>query len=174
MPYKNKDDKKKHGKEYYQKYRKRILEQQKKYAQEHREEKRKYLKQWGIEHKEHRKKYRQDHKEQIKEAKKEWDKKTRLLTPWVYRYHSAKARCTNPSVEKYPRYGGRGIQFLLTQKETEILWKRDNADEMKCPSIDRIDNDGDYCFDNCHFIEHAENSRKARKAYGDAFSEVIG
>jgi hypothetical protein len=31
---------------------------------------------------------------------------------------------------------------------------------MKEPSIDRIDNDGNYTFDNCRFIELALNKRK--------------
>ncbi len=44
-----------------------------------------------------------------------------------------------------------------------VLYYRDGADKMKKPSIDRIDNNGDYTYENCRFIEMAENSRKAHK-----------
>ena len=71
-------------------------------------------------------------------------------------------RCTNPKNKSYNRYGGRGIKNFLTLNEMKDLWVRDNASAMKVASIDRIDNDGDYVFSNCQFIEKAENSRKAR------------
>ena len=78
--------------------------------------------------------------------------------PWVYHLRDAKNRCNNPNVIRYPHYGGRGIKFYLTNEEGEYLWKRDKAHLLKCPSINRKENDGDYTVDNCEFIEKGLNS----------------
>lgn len=71
-----------------------------------------------------------------------------------------KQRCTNPSDPKFKYYGGKGIQPNLTLIELMHLWERDKADEMKEPSIDRVDNNGHYEFSNCRFIEFSENSAR--------------
>lgn len=82
------------------------------------------------------------------------------LNPWYKSFDSAKQRCKNPNDKKYHRYGARGIKFLLTISEIKEIWFRDKAVEMKCPSIDRINNDGNYEYNNCQFIERADNARK--------------
>lgn len=53
------------------------------------------------------------------------------------------------------------IKNRITVQELEQLWFRDKAWRLKKPSIDRIDPRGDYVFENCRFIEHVENSRRA-------------
>ena len=40
------------------------------------------------------------------------------------------------------------------------LWVRDKAYKMKKPSIDRIDNNGNYEINNCRFVENVINSTK--------------
>lgn len=81
-------------------------------------------------------------------------------------YHSwqgLRARCTRVTHPKYNRYGGRGIKFceewndflLFKSWALKSGWK-------KGYSIDRIDNDGDYCPENCRWITMSENSRKKR------------
>ncbi len=69
-------------------------------------------------------------------------------------------RCLNENNKSYHRYGGRGIKCLITVDELKELWVRDNASEMQRPSIDRKDNNGDYTFENCQFIELSINSGK--------------
>lgn len=73
---------------------------------------------------------------------------------------NAKNRCCNSRHHAYARYGGRGVQFTLTQKEIKELWNRDCAYNLSEPSIDRINNDGHYDFDNCRFIERYDNAIK--------------
>lgn len=84
----------------------------------------------------------------------------RELYPWKSHLVNAKYRCTNPKCKDYPHWGGRGIEFHLTDEEGEILWNEAKAWLMKCPSIHRIDNDGNYTFNNCVFIELSENSKE--------------
>jgi len=83
--------------------------------------------------------------------------------PWCRFYYGAKARCNDPKEMTYYLYGGRGIKFLLLLKDFEFLWKRDKADKLKRPSIDRIDSNADYSLDNCRFIELSENCSKGGK-----------
>lgn len=86
--------------------------------------------------------------------------------PWMRSFSAAKSRCTNPRDISYPRYGGKGIRFLMVPDEFERLWIRDKAHMMKSPSIDRKDSKKDYTFDNCQFIEKYENSMKVKYALG--------
>jgi len=83
--------------------------------------------------------------------------------PWKHILSGIKRRCNNQNDTRYHRYGGRGIKCLITENELKELWLRDKAWLLKHPSIDREDNDGDYTFDNCRFIEVTENTIKANK-----------
>jgi hypothetical protein len=83
-----------------------------------------------------------------------------LKNPWKRTLRNAKQRCTSQNVDNYERYGGRGIKCLITEDEIKELWFRDKAYNMKKPSIDRKDNDENYTFDNCRFIEFGENAAK--------------
>lgn len=89
----------------------------------------------------------------------------RKKKPWLETYSRAKSRCENKNNKSYKNYGGRGIRFLLTSQDLEYLWFRDKAKDMKCPSIDRVDNDGDYRIDNCRYIELSENSKKRSNCF---------
>jgi hypothetical protein len=79
--------------------------------------------------------------------------------PWLKSGQCAKYRCSSPRHELYHRYGGRGIKFMLTKNELKQLWLRDSLN-LKDPTLDRIDNDGNYEFSNCRFIERSENSKR--------------
>lgn len=66
-------------------------------------------------------------------------------------------RCSDSRVHKYKYYGGNGIECRLTIEDLLFLWNRDRADQMKSPSVDRIDNGNNYTRDNCRFVEFSEN-----------------
>lgn len=92
----------------------------------------------------------------------------RIHIPWFMTLSRIRTRCLNKSASNYriyKNYGGRGIKCLITADELKRLWFRDKAYKMKRPSIDRIDNDGHYTFDNCQYLELSENSIKKRTTF---------
>ena len=61
----------------------------------------------------------------------------------------------------YPRYGGRGIKICDSWGcyKTFDNWAVANG-YVAGLSIDRIDNDGDYCPENCHWITRSAHATK--------------
>jgi len=137
-----------YDKKWYQENKDRILKRIKKYNQTHKEEIKEYYK-----------KYCQKNREKIKDRIKKWKKKKRYYNHYV----SAKRRCNNPKGKDYKYYGEKGIKMLMTLEDFKYLWFRDKAYLLKKPSIDRIDNDGNYILKNCRFIEMIDNSKKGGK-----------
>lgn len=80
--------------------------------------------------------------------------------PWIKTLHYIRARCNNPNHNNYKKYGAKGIKCLITKEELKVLWFRDKAHKMKKPSIDRLDPEDHYRFNNCQYLEHKENSCK--------------
>jgi hypothetical protein len=79
-------------------------------------------------------------------------------------YRSMKARCYNPNVKKYERWGGRGIiicDLWLNSFEVFYEWSLKNG-YSKGLQIDRINNDGNYEPSNCRWVEHKINARNTR------------
>lgn len=82
--------------------------------------------------------------------------------PWVRHLSVARYRCENKNSSDYRKYGGVGIKCLLSTGEIKTLWILGNAKDLKKPSLDRIEVEKDYTFDNCQFIEHRLNCSKKR------------
>lgn len=81
---------------------------------------------------------------------------TRLYEIW----QGIKGRCYNPHDTRYHRYGGRGISVCDEWREsfeTFCQWALKNgySDEL---TIDRTDNDGNYCPENCCWRNSKEQS----------------
>ncbi len=74
------------------------------------------------------------------------------------------SRCRNPNDNNYKNYGGRGISVCKEWYTFENFY----ADMGNLPfyeaQIDRIDNEGDYCPENCQWVSAKQNSRNRRGA----------
>ena len=117
-------------------------------------------------------------KERIKKPKIEKElKKDHELTKWAsytnkgrvrYAYYNMLKRCYDSTRREYPYYGGRGIKVCDEWKNDCCVfyrWARDNGYKEGL-QLDRINNNGNYCPENCRWVtakENCSNRRNTRK-----------
>lgn len=84
--------------------------------------------------------------------------------PLYSTYNNMKIRCYKEYSKDYKHYGGRGIKICdewLEDFENFYNWAVDNGWKYEL-SIERVDNDGNYCPDNCKWVSQAEQNRNKR------------
>lgn len=87
-----------------------------------------------------------------------------------------KQRCVNPNHIAYHQYGGRGIKVCKEWTDNYVVFREfmlTHGYDPEAPfgecTIDRIDNDGDYCPENCRVISVQEQQINK----GDVFSFIL-
>lgn len=95
--------------------------------------------------------------------------KTRLHNIWV----NMKARCRNSNSTSYEDYGGRGIAVCEKWEnsfESFYDWSMNNGYRENL-SIDRIDNNKDYCPENCRWSDVYKQCNNKRN---NVWAEING
>lgn len=96
--------------------------------------------------------------------------KTRLWNIWC----GMKDRCNRPNNLDYPHYGGRGIKVCEAWADDFNSfrgWAISNGyqDDL---TIDRINNDGDYCPENCRWATRKEQTRNRKITKTISIAEI--
>ena len=97
-------------------------------------------------------------------------------------YHDAKNRCNNKFFKNYKYYGGNGIRFLWNSFEEfsgDMYYSFINhvGDYgMNDTTLDRVDNNGNYCFDNCVWstkLQQQNNTSNTKRYLYDGFMYTL-
>ena len=73
-------------------------------------------------------------------------------------------RCGNPRKLGFHNYGGRGVSVCARWDEFSAFWEDMGPTWQKGLELDRIDNNGDYCPENCRWTDRKTNMRNRRNS----------
>lgn len=86
-------------------------------------------------------------------------------TKTYYSWQNMRQRCTNPANPNYKDYGGRGIRFDPRWDDFNAF-VADMGERPPKTSLERLNNDGDYCAENCVWadaVRQANNKRNSAR-----------
>jgi hypothetical protein len=98
------------------------------------------------------------HKENLSQrTRKHGASGSKLYAVWK----TMRQRCNNPNNPRYKYYGGRGIKICSRWNDFSAF-NADMGDPPPAGTLDRQNNDGDYCPENCRWIEQVQQVRNRR------------
>jgi hypothetical protein len=98
-------------------------------------------------------------------------------TPLYKVFDNMMLRCYSPISRGYKNYGGRGIKVCLAWREDRGMffnWAENSGYKVGL-QLDRINNNGNYCPENCRWVTRKENCNNKRNTIkltlnGETFS----
>jgi hypothetical protein len=91
-----------------------------------------------------------------------------MYKQWVQMHQ----RCTNPNIKAFKDYGERGIEVCLEWDDFSVFLSDVGERPSNRHTLDRIDNNGNYCSDNCKWSTYKEQHRNARSNHMITFNGV--
>jgi hypothetical protein len=156
---------------YYQKHKEVLLQRSKEWIKKHPNYKKEYRKKNGDKIRAKERLYQKTHPELRREIRRRiyFNGVRSFSKKPYYMFNSICLRLRRP--DKWPTYIGKKILFSKQEFVVWVLvhesyprlfkaWEESGYRITLCPTIDRIDNNGHYSFDNIQLITQLENSRK--------------
>lgn len=89
-------------------------------------------------------------------------------------WHGMKERCTNAKHDSYRYYGAKGITYSLEWQDFDLFLADMGSTYEEKLQLDRIDNKGNYCKENCRWITSQQNNQKQVKDTSSSTSKYTG